>query len=75
MPQTGFKPLDDQPFKAFHWRAVFTTGMGVFTDGYDLASIGVVLPLCWPPLASPISAAWMPPCSRARRCWVRHSAR
>ena len=45
MPQTGFKPLDDQPFKGFHWRAVFTTGMGVFTDGYDLASIGVVLPL------------------------------
>ncbi len=45
MPHTGFKPLDDQPFKAFHWRAVFTTGMGVFTDGYDLASIGVVLPL------------------------------
>jgi MFS family permease len=45
MPQSGFKPLDDQPFKGFHWRAVFTTGMGVFTDGYDLASIGVVLPL------------------------------
>ncbi|HEY1856675.1 MFS transporter [Acidocella sp.] len=45
MPHSGFKPLDDQPFKGFHWRAVFTTGMGVFTDGYDLASIGVVLPL------------------------------
>ncbi len=45
MQQSGFTPLDDQPFKAFHWRAVFATGMGVFTDGYDLASIGVVLPL------------------------------
>src|SRR3569832_1730068 len=25
---------------------MFTTGMGVFTDGYDLSSIGLVLPLC-----------------------------
>ena len=24
---------------------MFTTGMGVFTDGYDLSSIGLVLPL------------------------------
>lgn len=29
----------------FHWLALFTTGMGVFTDGYDLSSIGLVLPL------------------------------
>jgi len=37
--------VNEQPFKRFHWLALFTTGMGVFTDGYDLASIGLVLPL------------------------------
>lgn len=41
----GFAELDEQPFKRFHWLALFTTGMGVFTDGYDLSSIGLVLPL------------------------------
>lgn len=41
----GFAELDEQPFKRFHWLTLFTTGMGVFTDGYDLASIGIVLPL------------------------------
>lgn len=41
----SFAELDEQPFKRFHWQAVFTTGMGVFTDGYDLSSIGLVLPL------------------------------
>jgi len=40
----SFAELDEQPFKRFHWLALFTTGMGVFTDGYDLASIGLVLP-------------------------------
>ena len=41
----GFAELDNQKFSSFHWRALFTTGMGVFTDGYDLSSIGIVLPL------------------------------
>src|ERR1700752_4526694 len=41
----SFAELDEQPFKRFHWLALFTTGMGVFTDGYDLSSIGLVLPL------------------------------
>lgn len=41
----AFALLDEQPLKRFHLRAMFTTGMGVFTDGYDLSSIGVVLPL------------------------------
>jgi MFS family permease len=40
-----FAELDAQLFKRFHWLALFTTGMGVFTDGYDLSSIGIVLPL------------------------------
>lgn len=42
---TGFRLLDEEPLKGFHLRAMLTTGMGVFTDGYDLSSIGVVLPL------------------------------
>ena len=41
----SFAELDEQPFKRFHWLTLFTTGMGVFTDGYDLASVGLVLPL------------------------------
>jgi len=45
LPAPSFAQLDEQPFKSFHWLAVFTTGMGVFTDGYDLSSIGIVLPL------------------------------
>ncbi|WP_428491106.1 MFS transporter [Rhodopila sp.] len=40
-----FAALDEQKFKRFHWLTLFTTGMGVFTDGYDLSSIGIVLPL------------------------------
>ena len=42
---SSFAVLDELKFKRFHWLALFTTGMGVFTDGYDLASIGIVLPL------------------------------
>jgi MFS family permease len=43
---SAFAELDDKPFSRFHVLAMFTTGMGVFTDGYDLSSIGLVLPLC-----------------------------
>jgi MFS family permease len=42
---SAFAQLDEEPIHRFHLLAVFTTGMGVFTDGYDLSSIGVVLPL------------------------------
>ncbi|MCI2415146.1 MAG: MFS transporter [Candidatus Aramenus sp.] len=38
-----FKPLDQKEFSWFHVRSLITTGMGVFTDGYDLSSIGIVL--------------------------------
>jgi MFS family permease len=41
----SFAQLDEQPLKAFHWRSIVTTGMGVFADGYDLSAIGIVLPL------------------------------
>ncbi len=44
-PAGGFASIDEQPFKGFHWRTIVTTGLGVFTDGYDLSSIGIVLPL------------------------------
>ncbi|MFP3242304.1 MAG: MFS transporter [Caldisphaera sp.] len=38
-----FKPLDEKKLSWFHLKSMITTGMGVFTDGYDLASIGIVL--------------------------------
>lgn len=38
-----FKPLDETKFNMFHVKSLITTGMGVFTDGYDLSSIGIVL--------------------------------
>ncbi len=40
-----FTVLDEQRFKTFHWRTTLTTGLGVFCDGYDLSSLGIVLPL------------------------------
>lgn len=42
---SNFSSMDEEEFKAFHWRVLLTTGMGVFCDGYDLSSIGIVLPL------------------------------
>jgi putative MFS transporter len=38
-----FKPLDERNFDMWHIKSLITTGMGVFTDGYDLSSIGIVL--------------------------------
>ncbi|ARM76818.1 MFS transporter [Acidianus manzaensis] len=38
-----FKPLDSKKFDMFHIKALFTTGMGVFTDGYLLSSISLVI--------------------------------
>jgi MFS family permease len=43
---SAFAKLDEKPLSRFHILAMITTGMGVFTDGYDLSSIGLVLPLC-----------------------------
>src|SRR5947209_14125899 len=40
-----FTVLDEQRFAAFHWRTTLVTGLGVFCDGYDLSSVGIVLPL------------------------------
>jgi Sugar (and other) transporter. len=41
--KSPFKPLDESKFSFFHAKSLITTGMGVFTDGYDLSSIGIVL--------------------------------
>ncbi len=41
----AFTVLDEQKFRFFHWRTTLTTGLGVFCDGYDLSSVGIVLPL------------------------------
>lgn len=37
--------LNDAPFSLFHLRAVITSGMGFFTDAYDLFIIGAALVL------------------------------
>lgn len=41
---TAFAAIDEQRFRSFHWLATLTTGLGVFCDGYDLSSVGLVLP-------------------------------
>jgi len=38
-----FRPLDSKKFSVFHVKSLFTTGMGVFSDGYLLSSISLVL--------------------------------
>lgn len=48
-----FTVLDEQRFKLFHWRTTLTTGLGVFCDGYDLTSLGIVLPLVLASFGSP----------------------
>ena len=37
------KKLDESKLSAFHFKMVFTAGMGFFTDAYDLFIIGVVV--------------------------------
>ena len=44
MADSSFAALDEQKFQAYHWRAVLTTGLGVFCDGYDISCIALVLP-------------------------------
>ncbi|MCL4318432.1 MAG: MFS transporter [Firmicutes bacterium] len=43
--RSPFVSADRARFGIFQWRSLFTSGMGVFTDGYDLSSIAIVLPL------------------------------
>ncbi|MGH6956211.1 MAG: MFS transporter [Caulobacteraceae bacterium] len=43
MSSSEFAAIDEQRLGAFHWRAMLTTGLGVFCDGYDISSISLVL--------------------------------
>src|SRR5713226_8888048 len=40
--------LDDSSLSGFHLKAMITSGMGFFTDAYDLFIIGVVLAILTP---------------------------
>jgi PHS family inorganic phosphate transporter-like MFS transporter len=40
--------LDNSPLSGFHWKAMITSGMGFFTDAYDLFIIGAVLSILIP---------------------------
>lgn len=40
--------FDESGLQKFHWRMVFTTGMGFFTDAYDLFIIGTVTAILSP---------------------------
>ncbi|QBD81564.1 MFS transporter [Ktedonosporobacter rubrisoli] len=40
--------LDNSKLSSFHWKAMITSGMGFFTDAYDLFIIGVALAVLTP---------------------------
>jgi MFS transporter, PHS family, inorganic phosphate transporter len=42
---TSFKELDESGITPLHWKIMFVSGMGFFTDAYDLFIFGVVLTL------------------------------
>jgi len=46
--QTVLAALDESAFTGFHWKAMITSGMGFFTDAYDLFIIGVALSILTP---------------------------
>ncbi len=43
MTENAFFAIDEQPMRAFHWKTMLTTGLGVFCDGYDISAITLVL--------------------------------
>ncbi|HEY1616490.1 MAG TPA: MFS transporter, partial [Streptosporangiaceae bacterium] len=48
-PQGGaFARLDDRGVSRFQWKIMFVSGMGFFTDAYDLFVIGIVVALLKP---------------------------
>jgi MFS transporter, PHS family, inorganic phosphate transporter len=52
------RQLDESPLSSFHWKTVITSGMGFFTDAYDLFIIGVVISILrplWHPSALDVS--------------------
>src|ERR1700742_2589722 len=42
-PSTDFSELDNAQVSSMHWKIMFISGMGFFTDAYDLFIIGVVM--------------------------------
>ncbi|PWI58756.1 MFS transporter [Sulfoacidibacillus thermotolerans] len=40
--------LEESKLQSFHWKTMFTSGMGFFTDAYDLFIIGVVTTILAP---------------------------
>ncbi len=47
-PLSVLKGFDESGLRGFHWRTVFTAGMGFFTDAYDLFIIGTVTAILTP---------------------------
>jgi MFS family permease len=47
-PTHDFTELDNAKISAHHWKIMFISGMGFFTDAYDLFIIGVVMSLLRP---------------------------
>ena len=45
---SNFAELDDATISSEHWKIMFISGMGFFTDAYDLFIIGVVMSLVKP---------------------------
>ncbi len=46
--QPNFSEMDDARISAHHWKIMLLSGMGFFTDAYDLFIIGVVMTLLKP---------------------------
>jgi MFS transporter, PHS family, inorganic phosphate transporter len=46
--QSDFSEMDDAGISKEHWKIMFISGMGFFTDAYDLFVIGVVMSLLRP---------------------------
>jgi PHS family inorganic phosphate transporter-like MFS transporter len=46
--QTDFSEMDNAGISKEHWKIMFISGMGFFTDAYDLFIIGVVMALLKP---------------------------
>jgi hypothetical protein len=43
-----FKEMDEAKPSRLHWKVMFISGMGFFTDAYDLFIIGVVMTMLKP---------------------------
>jgi MFS family permease len=47
-PSANFQESDEAKPSAMHWKIMFISGMGFFTDAYDLFIIGVVMTMLQP---------------------------